>query len=117
MLQLVSKIHIALINWKELFRERRGLLFGIIGNKISFFKTMYETETELIFDYESIIDCITNEKKPPCSPLIIRDLCNRAKSLFLADPSLIHLSSSRPVIISGSTFLFFTYNRLFLRIA
>lgn len=64
---------------------------------------MCETETELLFDYESIIDGVLNEKKAPASSLIV---CIRAKSLVLTDPPLIHLSSSRPVIISGSTLLF-----------
>jgi serine/threonine-protein phosphatase PP1 catalytic subunit len=58
-----------------------------------------EAETELLFDYNAIINCILNKKTVPLK--LIGELCKTASRVIIAEQSLIHLSSSRPVIVSG----------------
>ena len=63
---------------------------------------MSEAETELLFDYESIIDTVLNNDTIPTESQI-RDLLQRTKKLLLAEPPLIRVSSDKPIIISGIT--------------
>ena len=63
---------------------------------------MSEAETELLFDYESIIDTVLNNDTIPTESQI-RELLQRTKTLLLAEPPLIRISSDKPIIISGIT--------------
>jgi hypothetical protein len=77
---------------------------------ISFFPfntKMTEAETELVYEYDFIIDSVMNNKKLPQN-VVINDLVNKVTPLLLAECSLLHIPSTRPVVISG--------NQLFLRI-